>query len=464
MNKGYYRYGPHREFCNTVDSSRDFDLWRAAKAILLGNGLVSEKECHGASSLPFLLKKVEELRPADFQASRKYIPSRELRDCITRWYDDRRNGYKYARLREYNDLNPSSCHDEELWERMKAKYPAPSKTRIASRKSPKRKRSPIDITLPRPAYGCFYTDDEQWNIIKKYPKGSFERGEVVRLMVTNKYVKSSSTLRRHIKQSEEKDKKRRMRPPHQLQIIQPKDIGLGYCGEYIRPAIREVVRWKGSIILSVIPVSFGEMDQNQDSLDTSCLQTIDICSIIGNSDEVVDCLPGYGNVQDGTREPCNSRFATLCRDKSLPPLNWRTGIHMRKEYVLENWDKCKDIDFRKRITKLYFHPAQYPPQINGTDQYIIKGRLRYDIQTAAEVGGSPVVCVGDSDLEIRFRCKKWYRRRIKPNSEKQSNWHPYNMHSCTFTFVVRWDQYGYYIPLLNDRLKDHNMGCSWHCC
>ena len=75
------------------------------------------------------------------------------------------------------------------------------------------------------------------------------------------------------------------------------------------------------------------MEQNPDFLDTSCLQTIDICSIIGNSDEVV-VANYYGYAQDGTREPYNSRFATLCRDKSLPPLNWRRGFHMRKEYVL----------------------------------------------------------------------------------------------------------------------------------
>ena len=62
---------------------------------------------------------------------------------------------------------------------MKAKYPAPSKTKAPPKESRKRKRPHIDITIPRPAYGCFYTDGEQWNIIKKYPKGSFERGEVL---------------------------------------------------------------------------------------------------------------------------------------------------------------------------------------------------------------------------------------------------------------------------------------------
>ena len=62
-------------------------------------------------------------------------------------------------------------------------------------------------------------------------------------------------------------------------------LGLGYKGDYIRPSIRGVVNWKGSICLTVIPVSFAESD-NMDSLDMSRSNYIDICKVIGNSDQV----------------------------------------------------------------------------------------------------------------------------------------------------------------------------------
>ena len=55
---------------------------------------------------------------------------------------------------------------------------------------------------------------------------------------------------------------------------------------------------------------------------------------------------------------------------------------------------------------------------------------------------------------------------MQPEYEKEDhqNWHPYNMYSCTFTFVIRWDAYGYYIPLLENPNQDSNLGCAWHCC
>ena len=35
---------------------------------------------------------------------------------------------------------------------------------------------------------------------------------------------------------------------------------------------------------------------------------------------------------------------------------------------------------------------------------------------------------------------------------------------CTFNFTAKWDDSGYYIPLLINYHKTQNNGCPWHSC
>jgi hypothetical protein len=267
-------------------------------------------------------------------------------------------------------------------------------------------------------------------------------------------------------------------------------LGLGYKGDYIRPSIRGVVHWKGSIFLTVIPVSFAkseDMDSFKDSWDMRYPRYIDICKVIGNSDIVEPCSSTDFDCIQGAQfstAPYNSQFEQLCEEKELLPLRWTKSIQplvdKRAEDLLNQgkvklWQTTRDWQGRywvltdgkrRRITKLYFPPSTFPPPTtdNTTEHKVVLGHLRNYIKRSAESGQSPIVCYGGDAHQTRFRCKHWYKREKQPEFEKSVKWHPYNMHSCTFTFVIRWDKYGYYIPLLDDPDHDHNFGCAWHCC
>jgi len=371
----------------------DFDLFIAAKTILLCTGKMSESDMKKVSalpagtSLPLLLSKIEELKHGEFFKALRYVrPLNEYQAAhLESWYtNESKRSYRYKRREEYvntaDNPFPIGGHKDgdELWERIKAKYPELKGIAINETLYPKLKRITIGeslsnelssttprkrrkrnvkstITIPRPAKGCFYTDEEQWNIIKKYPKGSPERSEAIQLMVQEHYVKSKSTLYRHLKKSEDDERSKMMlqfKPSHITYHKLP-SLGLGYLGDYIRPSIRGVVNWKGSIFLSVIPVSFVE-SEDMDSLDMSQLKYIDICEVIGNSDNVEPCHPGDSScIQGGHFESTyNPHFAQLCEEKKLLSLQWKESFRPLGEVVP---------DKRRRITKLYFSPSTFPP-------------------------------------------------------------------------------------------------------
>lgn len=248
MNMNDKGYTKHRckETCGTCTATpegylmNDFDLWLAARAILLGTGTLLSSECSGASSLPFLLGKLEEFgHGAFFKAAKTYVcPLNEIQYIqIEKWYtEESKNAYKYDRCRAYHSLMSNKDIDkDELHEYVKAKYPKPKSATPTTTHKRKHVELPIELTLSRPSHRCIYTDKEQWNIIKKYPKRLPERADVMHLMVKNKYVKSRSTLFRHLKESEEKEGGNMFSDPErsQLTIDDCSYLGLGYCGDYI---------------------------------------------------------------------------------------------------------------------------------------------------------------------------------------------------------------------------------------
>jgi len=214
----------------------DHDLFIAAQTILLCTGIMSESEMDNVCStwykgnrqaLPFLLSKVEKLGHKAFFSALGYV--RRLNEYqaahIENWYtSESKRAYAYKRRRrgrEYFDR--VGGHDPTLDEEIKARgtlesqYPklpaitigellhVPSSSTTTTHKRRKHNANST-ITIPRPAKGCIYTDEEQWNIIKKYPKGSPERSEVIRQMTQEQYVKSKATLYRHIKKSEDDER------------------------------------------------------------------------------------------------------------------------------------------------------------------------------------------------------------------------------------------------------------------
>ena len=316
------------------------------------------------------------------------------------------------------------------------------------------------IILPPPSNGRAYDDDEMIGIIKKYPEGSRERGEIRNLMLKKGYVSSRTTFYRRVNKNKDQEA-----PPH---TARPSDVklkrdaryysGLGYEGDFVKWNIRHNVKWKGSIVMSLIPICFEDEGDVLEIMDRGTFD-IDICSVIGNSDMVTtvkqnQCKIRTMMLQDPAEYSSLSNFAQLCQEKKLLPLKY-------KQHKLS--------ELGKRWSKLYFPPWEYPPpsNIHKPPDSIVFGHLRNYVKGAAKLGGSPVVSVGCSNqYEKRFKCQFWYRRnkRDDQSDNTASYRRPYNMYSCTFSFAIQWDNYGYYIPLIRNEKHIVNSGCAWHCC
>jgi hypothetical protein len=443
-------YAMHRTMNPSPPEYNDFRLWLGAKTVLLGEGKVSPSDCRGAASLPFLLEKLEELGHGEFIRALRHLEKLNtdwediwrMKYQLQRWYTtESKNKYNYV---PYRKLKPRAV------KKMKASCKTPA----------------LQLTIPRPANGVHYTNEEAIAIIQRYPKGSNERGRVRQMMVARHFVSSRSTFCRHVKRFEDSEEATK-KPKPARSVIDPREVGLGYEGDYIRENIRHVVKWKGRIVLPLIPVSFQEIEAMH-APAPSHLANVDICAFIGNTDLVSKSEHvRFGNVAQDSNM-VNDRncvvgqapnFAQLCEDKKLPALKW--DPNKTRNVETGRYDKTRYI---KRIARLYFSPVEYPPPAEGKRDNILCGHLRNHIEKAAEEGHSPVVCIGGNNYEKQFRCKHWYRRRKTPDSEKLHVWRPYNIHSCTFCFVMKWDRYGYYIPLLQDSERSQNMGCAWHCC
>ena len=129
--------------------------------------------------------------------------------------------------------------------------------------------------VPLPSNGIKYNLEEAVENIMQFPKWWKERGIVIEAMVSKSCV-LSKTISYDIIQNKE----RRMN--------KSSITGLGYQGSYVRFDIQRNVSWKGSIVLSLIPVRFtGTIGYWGGSLSPRRIQypqTIDPCLLIGNTD------------------------------------------------------------------------------------------------------------------------------------------------------------------------------------
>ena len=322
--------------------------------------------------------------------------------------------------------------------------------------------------------GAYSKDQKALKLAQLYPKGSKERGQQINMMVQNGDVSSRTTFYERLKKLEEKElaeKCKKMQDPLYKRRVCPgpqiRSLGLGYNGDYVRENVRDNVRWKGSIILPLIPLTFSLQREGGEKVSsfvsTKRPTEIDICGFIGNSDLVSKVGSSHNRrknrklnakcvmMQNPNDYPHSSNFARVCREKHLSPLRY------------------SDREWERRISKLYFSSKEFSPPNNkqhpsADSDSVVRGRLRNYIEAAAAIGKSPVVCVGRcKPNEMRFRCKDWYRRQRLPSSKEPTK-RPYSMYSCTFTFVVRWNDFGYFIPLQPSCPRLYNLGCAWHCC
>ena len=302
------------------------------------------------------------------------------------------------------------------------------------------------LGVPLPSHGCKYEMEEAVEIILKFPYRSRQRGAVINLMANGGYIAGRrSTLCKFVRKAEN------ARNKMNVQQTTAKDkaslLGLGYEGDYVRRGIRGNVSRKGSIVLHVFPTS--SIHYNPRSIISSA--TIDICSLIGNTDIAAKIDPAMQNDSNvNINYSVSKAWKQLCKKESLLPLKWDRSKIDESERLGE------------RITKLYFDPVTYPPPKYELEcDNIVFGHLKNYIELSAKRCGSPVVCNGNGHHpnERRFRCRRWYRRRNQQNKDRV-----YNKVSCTFTFSVKWNHFGYYIPLIENRHQWHNYGCGWHCC
>jgi hypothetical protein len=89
--------------------------------------------------------------------------------------------------------------------------------------------------------------------------------------------------------------------------------------------------------------------------------------------------------------------------------------------------------------RFYFSPIQFPTpaDLSCAGTGLVFESLKSYIEYASEKGGSPVVC-----RSYKPGCKKFVCKHSK---------------NCKFSFLVKWDMFGYYITLHND-----TSGCEIH--
>ena len=102
---------------------------------------------------------------------------------------------------------------------------------------------------------------------------------------------------------------------------------------------------------------------------------------------------------------------------------------------------CDHIGTNK-YDRFYFSPTQFPTpnDLTSAGTGDVFESLKSYIEYASEKGGSPVVC-----------------RSYKPGCKKFTCKHS---NDCKFSFLVKWDVYGYYIHLYN--AKSGFIGCKYH--
>jgi hypothetical protein len=111
-------------------------------------------------------------------------------------------------------------------------------------------------------------------------------------------------------------------------------------------------------------------------------------------------------------------------------------------------DIC-DYLWSKKDIRLYFCPKQFPAPLDKDKAWEVDSfkRLRWFIRQSSIQGDSPVVYNGSnkSNTTARFRCTQ-----CKGGNER-----------CPFSFIVRADQYGYYIYHYNHE-EDTYVGWRYH--
>ena len=315
----------------------------------------------------------------------------------------------------------------------------------------------VSLAVPPPLNGIVYEKKEAIANIRHFPKFTKFRSEAINFMLREGYIASNRTEAYDIVKQAESEEHQQLQSPNSCpDVVDMADLGLGYDGYFIPKSCRDNVEWRGKIILSLRPVthemSIGRTPAPEYAASTVNKTSpilIDICQILGNSDVMETNYP----VQLREEENFSPwpRYENVCQRYGIKPMKYRSSGGM--------------IGDRNRIARLYFSPSDYPPPKSEGAKGLVFATLKEYIEQQSKLCGSPVVCNGGKNAnERRFKCQKWQRRSRDINQREQEERRPYAEYSCSLTFVVKWDNAGFYIPLLKSPGCMHNNGCGWHCC
>ena len=108
-------------------------------------------------------------------------------------------------------------------------------------------------------------------------------------------------------------------------------------------------------------------------------------------------------------------------------------------------DVCNYLGEKKNV-RLYFCPKQFPVPFDFDEAWdtISFQRLRWFIGYSSMQGDSPVGYNGKRKGKAMFRCMHYKEGK-----------------RCPFAFIVKVDQYGYFIDIYNDECGTF-IGCEFH--
>jgi len=123
----------------------------------------------------------------------------------------------------------------------------------------------------------------------------------------------------------------------------------------------------------------------------------------------------------------------------------------------EKVDICDFLKGRKYPSqRLYFCPRTYPPPTNDdemlreNDKQPVKGwvHLKNNLCRAARDAGNPIMTNGGCRSSRKFKCANSQKSDNSRAAKKKRANEKVNKPKCTFGFVVRWDEFGFFVQLL----------------
>ena len=126
-------------------------------------------------------------------------------------------------------------------------------------------------------------------------------------------------------------------------------------------------------------------------------------------------------------------------------------------------------------SRLYFSPVTFPPPTDlskGGEGATFK-KLKQYIELRAEQSGSPVMCNGSSTkekIDKVFKCKHKYRGKgtapkLSSKAKKKAALIVADVcEACPFRFLLRWDEFGYFIHLNKSDDASNTFGHPIHTC